>query len=100
LNRGCAIARTGDLQPYFRACLEASSATATWNLATLITRAGFALPYVRGRNAFWAGNGDQLERTRDWLRSAEVKRKLETSMETFVNEPCSEELLSALNLLS
>jgi hypothetical protein len=97
----CAIAGTeGDLSPYFRVWLESSSATAAWNLAVMITRAGLSLPHTRAQNAFWSGHRGQLEELRDWLRSAEVRRKLEDAMETFINEPCSEELFSALNFLS
>jgi hypothetical protein len=97
----CAIAGTeGDLEPFFTTWLEAPSAAAAWNLAVLITRMGYSLPHVRGQNAFWAGHRRQLERIRDWLRSAEVRKKLGSAMETFINEPCSEELFSALNLLS
>jgi hypothetical protein len=97
----CAIAQAeGDLSPYFKTWLESSTAIAAWNLATMITRAGFSFPHTRAKNAFWGGHRDQLEKISEWLGSAEVRKKLEGAMETFINEPCSEELFSALNFLS
>ena len=50
-------------------------------------------------NAFWQGHDDQLRQVSEWLNRHEVRQKLEGAIETFIEEPFSEELSSALLML-
>jgi len=96
----CAITQVeADLSPYFGEWLESSSAAANWNLAAAITRAGLSSATSGHGNAFWQGHDDQLRQLSEWLHSRQVRKKLEAAIETFVEEPFSEDLYSALLML-
>lgn len=96
----CAIAQAeADLSAYLGEWMQPSSASANWNLAAAITRAGLSSATGRHANAFWQGHDDQLRQVSEWLNRHEVRQKLEGAIETFIEEPFSEELYSALLML-
>lgn len=90
----------GSLSPYLDEWIRADSATAVWNLATVITRTGMIYARPRGIDAYWSGHMDQAVHVSEWLRSEAVRKKLERAIETFAAEPFAEELMAAWNMVS
>ena len=93
----CGIAQVeSDLSPYLHEWLVASSANANRNLAALILR---DFSYIKDSTGYWAGHEEQWDKVRVWLRQPEVRQKLASALERWIDSPCGGDLLDAAAML-
>jgi hypothetical protein len=76
----CTIAQAeDDLEPYLSEWLDIETLPACLALSSLLLTSAVALQENSGKEAFWDERDPQYEQLKQWIRSAEVSRKLESA---------------------
>ena len=97
----CTLAQTeADLSLYCSEWLAHPSPNAMWNLAAIIYRTGMRRVDTRAISAFWREHMDEAKQIADWLHGEAVRHALAKAIELYSNEPFTEELVAAMNVIS